>query len=179
MGSAPPCRQRLRGLPLLLALALPWAAPPAVRSQDLVGCQLVDGTLQCVPGLTADPQQQIRILEGQIQRDQVLEGAVEQSISGLRELVLQGEARVGQRLTARIDSDRIAGLPDSAYHWYRRPAGQGAWQLIPGASGASYTLGPADVSCLVLVVVAVPSEDGSRRSASAPQGPVQAAGAAP
>jgi hypothetical protein len=144
---------RPRALALLLALAIPLAVPPAGRSQDLVGCQLVEGTLQCVPGLTANPQQQIRILEGQINRDQALEGAVEQGIAGLRQLVLRGEAREGKLLQA--------------------------WELIAGASGPSYTLRPGDVAYQVMVVVAVPSDGGSQRSASAPLGPVKAAAAAP
>ena len=170
---------RSRALPLLLALALPLVIPPAGRSQDLVGCQLVEGTLQCVPGLTADPQQQIRILEGQINRDQAMEGAVEQGIAGLRQLVLRGEAREGKVLQASLDADALAGLPASAYHWYRRPPGRMAWELISTASGPSYTLAAADVSYQVMVVVAVPSDGGSQRSASAPMGPVQGVAAAP
>jgi hypothetical protein len=170
---------RPRALALLLALAIPLAVPPAGRSQDLVGCQLVEGTLQCVPGLTANPQQQIRILEGQINRDQALEGAVEQGIAGLRQLVLRGEAREGKLLQAGLDADAVAGLPATAYHWYRRPPGRMAWELIAGASGPSYTLRPGDVAYQVMVVVAVPSDGGSQRSASAPLGPVKAAAAAP
>ncbi len=166
-------------LSLLLALAIPLAAPPAGRSQDLVGCQLVEGTLQCVPGLTADPQQQIRILEGQINRDQALEGAVEKGIAGLRQLVLRGEAREGKVLQASLDADALAGLPASAYHWYRRPPGRMAWELIATASGPSYTLRPGDVAYQVMVVVAVPSDGGSQRSSSAPLGPVKGATAAP
>ncbi len=168
-----------RALPLLLALAIPLAVPPAGRSQDLVGCQLVEGTLQCVPGLTADPQKQIRILEGQINRDQALEGAVEQGIAGLSQLVLRGEAREGKVLQASLNADALAGLPASAYHWYRRPPGRMAWELIATASGPSYTLQPGDVAYQVMVVVAVPSDGGSQRSASAPLGPVRAAAAAP
>lgn len=59
---------------VLWALLLPLVIPTAGLGQDLVGCQLVEGTLQCVPGTTASPQQQIRILEGEIQRDRGLEG---------------------------------------------------------------------------------------------------------
>lgn len=162
---------------LPLMFALPLASPLPGHSQDLVGCQLVEGTLQCVPGLSADPQQQIRILEGQIQRDQALEGAVEQGISGLRQLVLQGEAREGQLLQARVDADSVAGLPASAYHWYRRPPGRMAWELIAAASGPTYQLQAGDVAYQVMVVVAVPTDRGSQRNASAPLGPVRAAGA--
>jgi len=72
---------------VLWALLLPLVVPTAGLGQDLVGCQLLEGTLQCVPGTTASPQQQIRILEGEIQRDQALEGAVEQGIRALVPLV--------------------------------------------------------------------------------------------
>ncbi len=164
-------------LPLLLALGIPLTQPLPGRSQDLVGCQLLGGTLQCVPGVSADPQQQIRILEGEIRRDQALEGAVEQGISGLRQLVLQGQAREGQLLQARVDADALAGLPPSAYHWYRLAPGRMAWELIAAAAGPTYRLQPGDVAYQVMVVVAVPTDAGSQRSASAPLGPVQAAGA--
>jgi hypothetical protein len=72
---------------VLWALLLPLVVPTAGLGQDLVGCQLLEGTLQCVPGTTASPQQQIRILEGEIQRDRALEGAVEQGIRALGPLV--------------------------------------------------------------------------------------------
>ncbi len=158
----------------LAALLLPAGPVSLARAQDLVGCQLVEGTLQCVPGITADPQQQIRILDGQIGADQALEGAVEQRISGLRQLLLQGEARQGQLLQASLQADALADLPPSAFHWYRRPAAGTAWVLIAAAAGPSYRLGAADVGQQVMVVVALPSGTGSERSASAPLGPVSA-----
>ncbi|MFM7733472.1 MAG: hypothetical protein ACKO6F_08460, partial [Cyanobium sp.] len=95
---------------VLAALLLPAGPASTARAQDLVGCQLVEGTLQCVPGITADPQQQIRILDRQIGADQTLEGAVEQRISGLRQLLLQGEARQGQLLQASLQADALADL---------------------------------------------------------------------
>lgn len=158
-----------------LALVLPLAVAGVSRAQDLVGCQLVNGSLQCVPGITASPQKQIRILEGEIGRDQALEGAVEQAVEGLGPLVLAGEARQGQMLRASLAADRAAGLPPSAFHWYRRPPGRRMWELISTAAGPSYTLRPGDVAYQVMVVVAVPSAGGSQRSASAPVGPVKAA----
>jgi hypothetical protein len=161
----------------MVSLLLPALLLPMARAQDLVGCQLLEGTLQCVPGLSADPQQQIRILEGQIRRDQALEGAVEQSIEGLRPLVLEGMAREGQLLRAQMDADFLAGLPATAFHWYRRPPGRMAWELIAGATGPTYQLRAGDVAYQVMVVVAVPVNGGSQRSASAPLGPVRAAGA--
>lgn len=41
--------------PVQWALLLPLLAPSVGFGQDLVGCQLVEGTLQCVPGTTAWP----------------------------------------------------------------------------------------------------------------------------
>ena len=66
------------------ALIGAWPA----TAQDLVGCQLVDGTLQCVPGLTASPQQQIKIMRKEISTDIQLEGAVQQQINGLDDIEL-------------------------------------------------------------------------------------------
>jgi hypothetical protein len=160
-------------LPLALLLVAGSAAP-ALRAQDLVGCQLVEATLQCVPGVTADPQQQISILRREIAGDQRLEGAVEQRVAGLDQLLLQGEARQGALLRATATADVLAALPPSAFHWYRLAPGRRHWQLIQGASGASYVLTPADVAYQVMVVVAVPTSGGSQRSVSQVVGPVMA-----
>ncbi|MEB3332367.1 MAG: hypothetical protein VKI83_07755 [Synechococcaceae cyanobacterium] len=160
----------------LLGLALAAAAP--LRSQDLVGCQLVDGTLQCVPGVTADPQQQIRILEGRISRDQQLEGAIQQNIDGLQQLVLQGQALEGEVLQVALTADALAALPPSSFHWYRRAPGRLRWELISSASGPSYKLGRQDIAYQLMVVVAVPSGTSSRRQMSPPVGPVRAIPAA-
>ncbi len=168
-------------VPLLLSplLVAPWLLVPGAglapgRAQDLVGCQLIEGTLQCVPGITADPQQQIRILEGTIAADQKVEGAVEQKIAGLQRLELQGQASEGNLLRAVISADALASLPPSAFHWYRRSPKDSRWLLIVGASGSSYRLQAADASARVMVVVAVPAAGGgSQRAASAPVGPVQ------
>lgn len=188
-GSGSGCRARSAGRPRqrplpalvvdlcgLVGLALVSATP--VWSQDLVGCQLVDGTLQCVPGVTADPQQQIRILEGKIGRDQKLEGALEQSIDGLQQLVLQGQAQEGSVLQVALTADALAALPPSAFHWYHRPPGRLRWVLIPTASGPSYRIGRGDIAYQLMVVVAVPSGSSSKRQMSAPVGPVRALPAA-
>ncbi|MFM7266775.1 MAG: hypothetical protein ACKOZW_14530 [Cyanobium sp.] len=165
--------------PLLAALLLPLGFPGAGLGQDLVGCQLVQGTLQCVPGTTASPQQQIRILEGEIQRDQVLEGAVEQGIRDLGALVLVGDARQGQLLRATLSADRAANLPPAAFHWYRRAPARQRWELISGVSGPTYTPVAGDVAYQIMVIVALPTPSGSQRSASAPVGPVRSAPAGP
>ncbi len=157
----------------LLPAPLPGAGLAPSRAQDLVGCQILEGTLQCVPGITADPQQQIRILEGTIAADQKLEGAVETGIAGLQRLELQGQASEGKLLRAVITADALASLPPSAFHWYRRTPKDSRWLLITGAAGPSYRLQAADANALVMVVVAVPGAGGSQRTSSAPAGPVQ------
>jgi hypothetical protein len=167
-----PARARRRFAPLLLALLLPLP----LQAQDMVdGCQLVDGSLQCVPGVTADPQQQIRDLNQQISTDQKLETAVQQQINGLQQLVLQGQAAEGNLLQATLTADALAGLPPSAFHWYRLPVGKSRWLLIQGASGPTYVLSQQDVNAQVMLVVAVPTASGSQRQASTPVGPVNAA----
>jgi hypothetical protein len=169
-----PARRRCapHGVPLLLALLLPLP----LQAQDMLdGCQLVDGSLQCVPGVTADPQQQIRDLNQQISTDQKLETAVQQQINGLQQLVLQGQAAEGTLLQATLSADAMAGLPPSAFHWYRLPAGTSRWLLIQGATGPRYVLSQQDVNARVMLVVAVPNASGSQRQASAPVGPVNAA----
>ena len=144
-----------------------------LQAQDLLGCQLTDdGQLQCVPGVSAAPQAQIRALRQQISTDLQLEGAVQQQINGVQSLVLAGEAQEGELLRATLEADNLAGLPPSAFHWYRLTPQSQRWQLIPGASGSTYVLQPIDVQSQVMVVVAVPMANGSQRQASKPVGPV-------
>ena len=64
-------------------------ARPGLGQGVLVGCRL-GATLQCVPGLTMKPEQQIKVLEQQIAKDQQTEGAIRQTIEGLR-APLEGE----------------------------------------------------------------------------------------
>jgi hypothetical protein len=166
-----------------LALALALGNQAGLRAQDLVGCQLVGGTLQCVPGLDASPQQQIRVLRGEIAADQQLEGAVEQRIEGLQQLVLEGQAQVGSLLQASLQGEAAATLaamgPELGYHWYRLAPGRSRWERIPEAQGASYTLTSNDIAYEVMVVV-VRSEGGTtQRVASAPVGPVRVGGGSP
>lgn len=151
-----------------------------LRAQDmLTGCQLRDGTLQCVPGVTADPQQQIRDLRQTIATDQQLENAVQQRINGLQQLVLMGQLAEGSllmaNLAAGVAQDPLINLPPSAFHWYRLPAGASSWVLINGASGPNYRLQSADVGSQVMVVIAVPAQGGSARQGSSPVGPITAA----
>ena len=157
-----------------LAIAAALAMAPQVGAQDLVGCQLTDdGQLQCVPGVSADPQSQIRATRQEISTDLQLEQAVQQQINGLQQLVLAGQAAEGQLLTATVSADALAGLPPSAFHWYRLTPGSTRWVLIQGASGPTYLLQPVDVQSKVMVVVAVPAQGGgSQRQPSPAVGPV-------
>ena len=151
-----------------LCTALIMAPVPRSAAQELVGCQLVDGGLQCVPGLTASPQQQIQILNQQINSTQQLEGAMEQRIAGLQTLLLQGQAVEGGLLAASGAAAALAALPASAFHWYRLNPGQSRWQLIPGASGPTYSITAADVGQSILVVVVVPQADGRVQRLASP-----------
>ena len=112
-------RLHLHPLLLLSLLAAVSGAAPAwnpASAQDLVGCQLVGATLQCVPGVTESPQQQILQMQQQISTDIQLEGAVQQQINGLQQLVLAGNAAVGAMLTATAVADAQVALPSAAYH---------------------------------------------------------------
>lgn len=153
------------------ALALGGAA----RAQDLVGCQLVGADIQCVPGVSADPQQQIRALEQQLSDTLQQEGAVQQQIDGLRQLVLEGNAAVGGLLTATAVAAAQAALPTANYHWYRLAPGQRSWVLIEGANGTSYVPSPIDIGQRVMVVAVVTQNGQVKRVASTPLGPIQAA----
>ncbi|MCP9816876.1 hypothetical protein KBY76_09365 [Synechococcus sp. GreenBA-s] len=145
------------------------------RAQDLVGCQLVGADIQCVPGVSADPQQQIRALEQQLSDTLQQEGAVQQQIDGLRQLVLEGNAAVGGLLTATAVAAAQAALPTASYHWYRLAPGQRSWVLIEGANGTSYVPSPVDIGQRVMVVAVVTQNGQVKRVASTPLGPIQAA----
>ncbi|MFQ6539058.1 MULTISPECIES: hypothetical protein [Aphanothece] len=165
---------RARFLPALLtALALGMAGASA-RAQDLVGCALVEGQLSCVPGVSADPQAQIRALRREISGTLELESGVQQTIDGLESLVVEGELTEGSLLSVRATGTLLAALPPSAFHWYRLLPGSSHWLLIAGASGPSYNLRSADVGSQLMVVVATATGagTGSRRQVSPPVGPI-------
>ncbi len=165
---------------LVSGLVIGLAGTPLGRSQTMLsGCQLVAGTLQCVPGVTADPQQQIKDLRQQIATDQALENTVEQRIEGLSQMVLIGEVSAGSLLVATLaaglSQDPLVQLPPGAFHWYRFSPGSSAWVLIDGASGPSYRLQPQDVGSQLMLVVAMQTPQGIKRQATAAVGPVQRA----
>jgi hypothetical protein len=172
-------------MPPLRALSprvLWWALPAAsaviaavlpLQAQDLVGCRLVEATLQCVPGVDESPQLQIEQLQQQISTDIQLEGVVQQRINGLQQLVLEGNAAVGAALTATAVADAQAALPTVNYHWYRLKPGQRSWVLIEGADGTTYVPAPVDIGQNVMVVAVVNQNGTVKRVASQPVGPVQ------
>lgn len=165
----------LRLLPLLLGGALS-VTPVTARGQDLVGCSLVDGQLSCVPGVSADPQAQIRALRGEIGATLAAESAVEQQIDGLENLVLSGEALEGGLLEASLESGLLAALPPTAFHWYRLSPGASSWVWIEMAQGPNYRLTAADVGSEVMLVVVSTTGSTSSRQATKPVGPVRASG---
>ena len=166
-----------RSLAGWLAAAGPLMIPATAMAQDLVGCQLIDGELQCVPGLTPSPQQQIQIMRKEISTDIQLQGAVQQRINNLQSLVIQGQAAEGGLLAATAVAQGQASLPVTIYHWYRLTPGQSRWQLIKGATGPTYSLTAADVGQQVMVVAVVQQTDGRvQRVPSAPTDPVQGQG---
>jgi len=182
-GPRPAARVRswpgLRPLGLVVSgLGLLAACPALVRAQDLVGCRLVEATLQCLPGLDATPQQQIRILQGQISADLAQEAVVQQDIDGLRQVLLEGSAVEGDLLRARLLVDPGVDLSGSGanaavYHWYRHAPGRDRWELIPSAQGDTYSVSRNDIAYELMVVVVVQGADGVRRRSSAPVGPVR------
>ena len=147
----------------------------AAWSQDLVGCQLVGASLQCVPGVTADPQQQIKIMRQEISNDIQLEGAVQQQINGLQQLVLNGKAEAGQLLVATAQLDAAMAVPQANYHWYRLAPGQRSWVLIESAQGTTYVPAAIDIGQQVMVVAVVNQNGTVKRVSSAPIGPIRAA----
>ena len=154
-------------------LALPGLGTGVAMAQDLVGCQLVGASLQCVPGFTESPQQQIRQLQQEVSTDLQLEGAVQQQINGLQQLVLAGDVAVGAVLTATAVADAQAALPSANYHWYRLKPGQRSWVLIEGANGTTYVPAPIDIGQNLMVVAVVNQNGQVTRVASSPVGPVR------
>jgi hypothetical protein len=161
-----------RLLPQVLASVL-WMLPPAGRTQDLVGCSLVDGQLSCVPGVSGDPQAQIRALRGQISATLAQESAVQQQIEGLQNLVLSGEALEGSLLQASLDADLLSSLPPTAFHWYRLSPGGSHWIWITSAQGTSYRLSASDLGSQVMLVVVSGDGPAPQRQATPPVGPVR------
>ncbi|QNI84585.1 putative conserved secreted protein [Synechococcus sp. PROS-7-1] len=160
----------IRLSPLLLVLMA--GLPAGTSAQGLLpGCRLENGSLQCVPGLTADPQQQIQVLEGQINRDVQTEGHLEQAIEGLKRFELIGEAKEGQLIKAELMLQG-GGFEEVHIHWYRRN-NQGNWQLVDNVTESTYRVGPSDRGEQLMAVLVVRTSDGKvQRISSNVLGPV-------
>jgi outer membrane biogenesis lipoprotein LolB len=138
----------------------------------LPGCRLEDGSLQCVPGLTADPEKQINVLNQEISSDVQMEGQITQTIQGLKKFVLTGEAREGQILQAKFDlqADQINSVQ---IHWYQRQ-GDEHWKLVSDLSEETYRISQADQGKQVLAVMVVETSNGDvKRVSSNVIGPIQ------
>ena len=132
----------------------------ASRGQGvLVGCRL-GATLQCVPGLNLTPQQQIRVLKGEISDQQAQENFVVQTIEGLRRFELSGAATVGATLNADLDFD-----PDDfaavQIHWYRRDPNASTWQLVGAVDQRNYRVSASDLGATLIAVVAMQPNGGA------------------
>jgi hypothetical protein len=164
------------GISLVLSVALaalPTAlAPRMVLAQGMLsGCQLIDGSLQCVPGLNADPEQQIQILRRTIGADQALEAAIGKESESTEQVLLSGSAVVGAVLSATV-TVKGGGAAAPAFHWYRLAPDQRTWRLIPEAKGSTYLVVPADVGTQVMVVSVRAAGASTHRTSSTPIGPV-------
>jgi outer membrane biogenesis lipoprotein LolB len=128
--------------------------------------------LQCVPGLTADPEKQINVLNQEISSDVQMEGQITQTIQGLKKFVLTGEAREGQILQAKFDlqADQINSVQ---IHWYQRQ-GDEHWKLVSDLSEETYRISQADQGKQVLAVMVVETSNGDvKRVSSNVIGPIQ------
>ena len=137
-----------------------------------MGCQLIGGQLECVPGMDhLKPQQQINVLKQQIDATNQQASELQEAIKSLGELELAGEAIAGELIEARWLAANPGGPQPALIHWYRQ--GESGWLLIPGAVGNSYTAQPSDVGLELMAVAIVITPEGHRRVASAPLGPVR------
>ena len=156
-----------------LCLTLMAAVPFGASAQGMLpGCRLENGSLQCVPGLTASPEKQIQVLDGQIDQGLEQEGHLQQAIQGLQRFVLVGEAREGALLKAELQLQG-ADVDELDVHWYRR-SGQGNWTLVESGSGHIYRVGPQDREDILMAVLVVRGRDGKvQRISSNVIGPIR------
>ncbi|QNI59286.1 putative conserved secreted protein [Synechococcus sp. BIOS-U3-1] len=155
-----------------LCLTLMAAVPLGVSAQGMLpGCRLDNGSLQCVPGLTASPEKQIQVLDGQIQQGLQQEGHLQQAITGLQRFALVGEAREGALLKAVLKLEG-ADIDELDVHWYRR-SGQGNWTLVESGKGHNHRVGPEDRDDRLMAVLVVRGSNGNiQRISSNVIGPI-------
>ena len=154
---------------------LAWISllPAATQARGMLpGCRLEGGSLQCVPGLTADPQQQINVLNKEISTDVQAEGRIKQTIQGLKQFVLIGEAREGQLIKTKFDlqGEQINSVH---IHWYQRQ-GDGHWKLVSDRSEETYQISQDDQGSQNMAVLVVATSDGqAQRVSSNVIGPIR------
>lgn len=154
---------------------LAWISllPAATQARGMLpGCRLEGGSLQCVPGLTADPQQQINVLNKEISTDVQAEGRIKQTIQGLKQFVLIGEAREGQLIKTKFDlqGEQINSVH---IHWYQRQ-GDGHWKLVSDRSEETYQISQDDQGSQIMAVLVVATSDGqAQRVSSNVIGPIR------
>jgi len=155
-----------------LCLTLMAAVPFGASAQGMLpGCRLENGSLQCVPGLTASPEKQIQVLDGQIDQGLQQEGHLQQTIEGVKRFVLAGQAREGALLKAQLMLQGSA-VDELDVHWYRRGE-QGNWILIESASGNTYQVSADDRQSTIMAVLVVRDSNGKiKRISSNAIGPV-------
>ena len=124
----------------------------------LPSCRLESGSLQCVPGLTATPQQQIQVLDGEITNDQQTEGRIVQAIEGLKRFAVVGEAQQQALLRTELELDNSA-IETVTIHWYRRQ-GNDHWQWVDSASERTYMISADDAGSSVMAVLTETTDQG-------------------
>lgn len=131
----------------------------ALSQGMLPGCRLMNGSLQCVPGLTTSPEAQIKILDAEIQSDKQSEAVIQQNIVGLNHLLLAGEAEQGAILKTQL---HIAAddIDEVHIHWYRKPKTSSQWTLIKNAHGSRYRIKKNDSKNYLMAVVVVKKANG-------------------
>ncbi|WP_041426640.1 hypothetical protein [Synechococcus sp. CC9311] len=147
--------------------------PVSTQAQGMLpGCRLENGSLQCVPGLTADPEKQINVLDKEISTDLQREGHITQTIQGLKQFILTGEAKEGQLLRAKFDLQ--ANKINSVHiHWYQRQD-NGPWTLLTDTNEETYRINQANFGAKVMAVMVVTTSDGEvSRVSSNVIGPIQ------
>ena len=144
---------------------------PLIAQGMLMGCQLVGGQLECVPGMNhLTPQQQIKVLKQQTDTAISEASALQGAINRLGQLVLSGEALIGSLIAAEWLNANGGALQPSAIYWYRQ--GDNGWVLISETATTSYTIQPQDQGLELMAVAIVMTPEGHQRIASTPMGPV-------
>ena len=144
---------------------------PLIAQGMLMGCQLVGGQLDCVPGMNhLTPQQQIKVLKQQTDTAISEASALQGAINRLGQLVLSGEALIGSLIAAEWLNANGGAMQPSAIHWYRQ--GDNGWVLISETATTSYTIQPQDLGLELMAVAIVVTPEGHQRIASTPVGPV-------